>query len=92
MTPIRVRIGVLGLALVAGLAAPTTATAATATPPAGTAPAPTVEERRRTALPTELERTSHRQSNLPLPHTGHGKGGGRCMSMCCSPASTVPED
>ncbi|MFJ6072613.1 pyroglutamyl peptidase [Streptomyces sp. NPDC093065] len=43
MTPIRVRIGVLGLALVAGLAAPTTATAA---PPAGTAPAPTVEERR----------------------------------------------
>jgi hypothetical protein len=46
LAPLRVRIGVLGLALVAGLAAPTTATAAGAAPPAGAAPAPTVEERR----------------------------------------------
>ncbi|MFG3245544.1 pyroglutamyl peptidase [Streptomyces sp. NPDC048187] len=57
MTPIRVRIGVLGLALVAGLAAPATATAA---PPAGGAvPAPTVEERRLDGeVPREILRRS----------------------------------
>ncbi|MFE2332745.1 pyroglutamyl peptidase [Streptomyces coelicoflavus] len=56
MRPLRVRIGVLGLALVAGLAAPTTATAA---PPAGTAPAPTVEERRLDGeVPGEILRRS----------------------------------
>ncbi|KOX29913.1 pyroglutamyl peptidase [Streptomyces ardesiacus] len=57
MTPLRVRIGVLGLALVAGLAAPTAATAA---PPAGgTATAPTVEERRLDGpVPREILRRS----------------------------------
>ncbi|MCX5038052.1 MULTISPECIES: pyroglutamyl-peptidase I [Streptomyces] len=56
MRPLRVRIGVLGLALVAGLAAPTTATAA---PLAGTAPAPTVEERRLDGeVPGEILRRS----------------------------------
>ncbi|MGW2128853.1 pyroglutamyl peptidase [Streptomyces coelicoflavus] len=56
MRPLRVRIGVLGLALVAGLAAPTTATAA---PRAGTAPAPTVEERRLDGeVPGEILRRS----------------------------------
>ncbi|WDV51421.1 pyroglutamyl peptidase [Streptomyces coeruleorubidus] len=49
MTSIRVRIGVLGLALLAGLAAPTT----TAT--ADTAPSPTVEEQRLDgAVPQEI--------------------------------------
>ncbi|MFI7017130.1 pyroglutamyl peptidase [Streptomyces sp. NPDC050164] len=53
MTSIRVRIGVLGLALLAGLAAPTT----TAT--ADTAPSPTVEERRLDrAVPQEILRRS----------------------------------
>ncbi|WP_031044854.1 hypothetical protein [Streptomyces sp. NRRL F-5650] len=61
MTPLRVRIGVLGLALVAGLAAPTAATAA---PPAagtgtGTGTAPTVEERRLDGpVPREILRRS----------------------------------
>ncbi|WP_189741277.1 pyroglutamyl peptidase [Streptomyces tendae] len=57
MRPIRVRIGVLGLALVAGLAAPTAATAA---PEAGgAAPAPTVEERRLDGeVPREILRRS----------------------------------
>ncbi|MFF4499610.1 pyroglutamyl peptidase [Streptomyces sp. NPDC001401] len=49
MNSIRVRIGVLGLALVAGFAAPTTATAA------GTVPSPTVEEQRLDkAVPQEI--------------------------------------
>ncbi|SHI25579.1 pyroglutamyl peptidase [Streptomyces sp. 3214.6] len=49
MNSIRVRIGVLGLALLAGFAAPTTATAA------GTAPSPTVEEQRLDkAVPQEI--------------------------------------
>ncbi|WP_155056133.1 C15 family peptidase [Streptomyces blattellae] len=52
MNSIRVRIGVLGLALLAGLAAPTTATA-------DTAPAPTVEELRLDkAQPQEILRRS----------------------------------
>ncbi|TDT41225.1 hypothetical protein EV562_102622 [Streptomyces sp. BK208] len=57
LTAIRVRIGVLGMALVAGLAAPATATAA---PPAGgAAPAPTVEERRLDGdVPREILRRS----------------------------------
>ncbi|MCM1941827.1 pyroglutamyl peptidase [Streptomyces sp. G3] len=61
MAPIRVRIGVLGLALVAGLATPLAApTTATAAPPAGgTAPAPTVEERRLDGeVPREILRRS----------------------------------
>ncbi|MFG2131687.1 pyroglutamyl peptidase [Streptomyces sp. NPDC048751] len=53
MHSIRVRIGVLGLALVAGLSAPTTASAA------GAAPAPTVEEQRLDrAVPQEILRRS----------------------------------
>ncbi|MEV1084674.1 pyroglutamyl peptidase [Streptomyces sp. NPDC050211] len=52
MNSIRVRIGVLGLALLAGLAAPTTATA-------DTAPSPTVEEQRLDkAQPQEILRRS----------------------------------
>ncbi|MFI1416634.1 pyroglutamyl peptidase [Streptomyces sp. NPDC020731] len=53
MISLRVRIGVLGLALLTGLAAPTTATAAE------TAPSPTVEERRLDgAAPQEILRRS----------------------------------
>ncbi|MFF4560462.1 pyroglutamyl peptidase [Streptomyces sp. NPDC001435] len=53
MNSLRVRIGVLGLALMAGLAAPTT------TASAGTAPAPTVEEQRLDrAVPQEILRRS----------------------------------
>ncbi|UXY27345.1 pyroglutamyl peptidase [Streptomyces sp. HUAS TT20] len=53
MNSLRVRIGVLGLALMAGLAAPT------ATASAGTAPAPTVEEQRLDrAVPREILRRS----------------------------------
>ena len=49
MNSIRVRIGVLGLALLAGFSAPTTATAA------GTVPSPTVEEQRLDkAVPQEI--------------------------------------
>ncbi|RPF33189.1 pyroglutamyl peptidase [Streptomyces sp. TLI_185] len=49
MNSIRVRIGVLGLALLTGFAAPTTATAA------GTVPSPTVEEQRLDkAVPQEI--------------------------------------
>ncbi|MFI6009224.1 pyroglutamyl peptidase [Streptomyces sp. NPDC051243] len=54
MNSLRVRIGVLGLALLAGLSAPTTGAAA-----AGTAPAPTVEEQRLDkAVPQEILRRS----------------------------------
>ncbi|QOV38602.1 pyroglutamyl peptidase [Streptomyces ferrugineus] len=54
MNSIRVRIGVLGLALLAGLSAPTTGAAA-----AETAPAPTVEEQRLDrAVPQEILRRS----------------------------------
>jgi hypothetical protein len=50
LNSIRVRIGVLGLALIAGFAAPSTATAA-----GGTAPSPTVEEQRLDkAVPQEI--------------------------------------
>ncbi|MFF3335462.1 pyroglutamyl peptidase [Streptomyces sp. NPDC002888] len=53
MHSIRVRVGVLGLALLAGLSAPTTASAAEA------APAPTVEEQRLDrAVPQEILRRS----------------------------------
>ncbi|MFF5155938.1 pyroglutamyl peptidase [Streptomyces sp. NPDC000348] len=53
MRSVRVRIGVLGLALLTGLAAPTTATAAEP------APSPTVEERRLDgAVPQEILRRS----------------------------------
>ncbi|MFE2281047.1 pyroglutamyl peptidase [Streptomyces sp. NPDC059454] len=53
MSSLRVRIGVLGLALLTGLTAPTAATAA------GTAPSPTVEERRLDgAVPQEILRRS----------------------------------
>jgi pyrrolidone-carboxylate peptidase len=49
LNSLHVRIGVLGLALIAGFAAPTTATAA------GTAPSPTVEEQRLDkAVPQEI--------------------------------------
>lgn len=54
MNSIRVRIGVLGLALLAGFSAPTTGAAA-----ANTAPAPTVEEQRLDkAVPQEILRRS----------------------------------
>jgi pyrrolidone-carboxylate peptidase len=50
LASIRVRIGILGLALLAGLSAPTTGAAA-----AGTAPSPTVEEQRLDrAVPQEI--------------------------------------
>ncbi|MEV5430924.1 pyroglutamyl peptidase [Streptomyces sp. NPDC052701] len=53
MKPLRVRIGVLGLALLAGLTVPTAAAAA------GTAPSPTVEEQRLDgAVPQEILRRS----------------------------------
>ncbi|WP_328657247.1 pyroglutamyl peptidase [Streptomyces sp. NBC_00334] len=71
MTPIRVRIGVLGLALVAGLAAPTTATAA---PGAGTAGAPTVEERRLDGgVPREILRRSGFAAVAPAFARGLGR-------------------
>ncbi|RMB81339.1 pyroglutamyl peptidase [Streptomyces shenzhenensis] len=54
MNSLRVRIGVLGLALLAGLAAPTT-TATAGTAPAGIAAAPTAEEQRLDrAVPQEI--------------------------------------
>ncbi|CAM5337567.1 pyroglutamyl peptidase [Streptomyces violaceorubidus] len=68
MRPIRVRIGVLGLALVAGLATPLAApTTATAAPRAGSAaPAPTVEERRLDGdVPREILRRSGFASVAP---------------------------
>ncbi|MFJ8190628.1 pyroglutamyl peptidase [Streptomyces sp. NPDC096094] len=70
MTHIRVRIGVLGLALVAGLAAPATATAA---PPA-TVSAPTAEERRLDGeVPQEILRRSGFASVGPAFARGLGR-------------------
>ncbi|CAL9438593.1 pyroglutamyl peptidase [Streptomyces sp. enrichment culture] len=64
MTRIRARIGVLGLALVAGLAAPVSATAAPVT--ASTAPSPTTEERRLDGdVPQEILRRSGFASVAP---------------------------
>ncbi|MFF0226573.1 pyroglutamyl peptidase [Streptomyces sp. NPDC004629] len=58
MTSLRVRIGVLGLTLLAGLAAPAT-TAAAGPAPAGTAAAPTAEEQRLDrAVPQEILKRS----------------------------------
>ncbi|MFJ5842277.1 pyroglutamyl peptidase [Streptomyces shenzhenensis] len=58
MNSLRVRIGVLGLTLLAGLAAPTT-TATAGTAPAGTAAAPTAEEQRLDrAVPQEILKRS----------------------------------
>ncbi|MFE6635876.1 pyroglutamyl peptidase [Streptomyces tendae] len=75
MRPIRVRIGVLGLALVAGLAAPTAATAA---PEAGgAAPAPTVEERR---LDGEVPREILRRSGFAAVAPAFARGLGRADS------------
>ncbi|MFE0412854.1 pyroglutamyl peptidase [Streptomyces tendae] len=75
MRPIRVRIGVLGLALVAGLAAPTAATAA---PEAGSAaPAPTVEERR---LDGEVPREILRRSGFAAVAPAFARGLGRTDS------------
>ncbi|MFB6772315.1 pyroglutamyl peptidase [Streptomyces sp. NPDC056337] len=73
MTPLRVRIGVLGLALVAGLAAPGTAMAA---PPGATAtsPAPTVEERRLDGdVPREILRGSGFDAVAPAFARGLGR-------------------
>ncbi|MFC7981649.1 pyroglutamyl peptidase [Streptomyces sp. NPDC057336] len=73
MTHIRVRTGVLGLALVAGLVAPATATAA---PPAttATAPAPTVEERRLDGeVPQEILRRSGFAGTAPAFARGLGR-------------------
>ncbi|MFC9057339.1 pyroglutamyl peptidase [Streptomyces sp. NPDC057074] len=73
MRPIRVRIGVLGLALAAGLAAPGTATAA---PPgaAATAPAPTAEERRLDGdVPREILRGSGFDAVAPAFARGLGR-------------------
>ncbi|MFF0585771.1 pyroglutamyl peptidase [Streptomyces sp. NPDC003781] len=74
MRPIRVRIGVLALALAAGLAAPTTATAA---PEAGSAaPAPTVEERRLDGeVPREILRRSGFAAVAPAFARGLGRAG-----------------
>ncbi|WP_282083052.1 pyroglutamyl peptidase [Streptomyces tendae] len=74
MRPLRVRIGVLGLALVAGLAAPTAATAA---PPAGsTALAPTVEELRLDGdVPREILRRSGFAAVAPAFARGLGRAG-----------------
>ncbi|MFG2677648.1 pyroglutamyl peptidase [Streptomyces sp. NPDC048392] len=77
MTPIRVRIGVLGLALVAGLTAPTTAATATAAPPAGTAPSPTVEERR---LDGDVPRQILRRSGFAAAAPAFARGLGRADS------------
>ncbi|MGX1030758.1 pyroglutamyl peptidase [Streptomyces sp. SAI-097] len=75
MAPIRVRIGVLGLALVAGLAAPT---AATAEPRAGsTSPAPTVEERR---LDGDVPREILRRSGFDAVAPAFARGLGRADS------------
>ncbi|MFC7813785.1 pyroglutamyl peptidase [Streptomyces sp. NPDC057367] len=76
MTHIRVRTGVLGLALVAGLLAPATATAA---PPAttATAPAPTVEERR---LDGEVPREILRRSGFAGTAPAFARGLGRADS------------
>ncbi|MBZ6228895.1 pyroglutamyl peptidase [Streptomyces olivaceus] len=72
MTPIRARIGVLGLALVAGLAAPASATAAPVT--AAAAPAPTVEERRLDGdAPREILRRSGFASAAPAFARGLGR-------------------
>ncbi|MET9192373.1 pyroglutamyl peptidase [Streptomyces olivaceus] len=72
MTPIRARIGVLGLALVAGLATPASATAAPVT--AATAPAPTVEERRLDGdAPREILRRSGFASAAPAFARGLGR-------------------
>ncbi|MEV5815514.1 pyroglutamyl peptidase [Streptomyces mutabilis] len=72
MTDIRVRTGVLGLALVAGLMAPATATAAT--PAAVTAPAPTVEERRLDGeVPQEILRRSGFAGVAPAFARGLGR-------------------
>ncbi|MER7051366.1 pyroglutamyl peptidase [Streptomyces sp. NPDC000351] len=74
MTHTRVRIGVLGLALVAGLAAPVTATAAPpATAPAPAA-APTVEERRLDGdVPQEILRRSGFAAVAPVFARGLGR-------------------
>ncbi|MFE0183230.1 pyroglutamyl peptidase [Streptomyces olivaceus] len=72
MTPIRARIGVLGLALVAGLATPASATAAPVT--TATAPAPTVEERRLDGdAPREILRRSGFASAAPAFARGLGR-------------------
>ncbi|MEJ1196282.1 MULTISPECIES: pyroglutamyl peptidase [unclassified Streptomyces] len=73
MTHIRVRTGVLGLALVAGLAAPATATAA---PPA-TASAPTVEELR---LDGDVPREILRRSGFASAGPAFARGLGRADS------------
>ncbi|MGW8060748.1 pyroglutamyl peptidase [Streptomyces ziwulingensis] len=72
MTHIRVRIGVLGLALAAGLASPVTATAA---PPATTAP--TVEERR---LDGEVPREILRRSGFAAVAPAFARGLGAADS------------
>ncbi|MFD5802132.1 pyroglutamyl peptidase [Streptomyces sp. NPDC127020] len=76
MRPIRVRIGVLGLALAAGLAAPGTATAA---PPgaAATSPAPTAEERR---LDGDVPREILRGSGFAVVAPAFARGLGRADS------------
>ncbi|MGV9966325.1 pyroglutamyl peptidase [Streptomyces olivaceus] len=72
MTPIRARIGVLGLALVAGLATPASATAAPVT--AAAAPAPTLEERRLDGdAPREILRRSGFASAAPTFARGLGR-------------------
>ncbi|MBZ6102199.1 hypothetical protein [Streptomyces olivaceus] len=72
MTPIRARIGVLGLALVAGLATPASATAAPVT--AAAAPAPTLEERRLDGdAPREILRRSGFASAAPAFARGLGR-------------------
>ncbi|GAA4001151.1 hypothetical protein GCM10022384_55070 [Streptomyces marokkonensis] len=78
MSHTRVRIGVLGLALVAGLAAPVTATAApSATAPApAPAAAPTVEERRLDGdVPQEILRRSGFAAVAPVFARGLGRAG-----------------
>ncbi|MGW4545862.1 pyroglutamyl peptidase [Streptomyces violaceorubidus] len=77
MRPLRVRIGVLGLALIASLAAPTTATAAGAAPPVGTAPAPTVEEQR---LDGQVPREILRRSGFAGVAEAFARGLGRADS------------
>ncbi|AKZ55516.1 Secreted protein [Streptomyces ambofaciens ATCC 23877] len=73
MTHIRVRTGVLGLALVAGLVAPATATAAPPPP----ASAPTVEERR---LDGEVPREILRRSGFAGVAPAFARGLGRADS------------
>ncbi|MGC9377609.1 pyroglutamyl peptidase [Streptomyces sp. MH13] len=79
MTHTRVRIGVLGLALVAGLAVPATATAAhpAATPAPGPAPAPTAEERR---LDGDVPQEILRRSGFAAVAPGFARGLGRADS------------